>query len=399
MKNALKILICAILSMSIGIATASPLLIAELQIEPFHKVPEGPKADFSVDTVYANFDVKANASDIVSGGQNLSLVEYEIVLNVTNHSEFPARISSLSIVAAEEITNVPSTIGNHLMVTSGGGKSGGGSSGFVEGLWIDNQWLNVTWLPDGQWPTIKSCNDFPNVTKVVPALPEEAFNDYGKWIEGVHVWETQDALTTDLGTTVKVTDYIFVNGTWVDVTGRIRFENEQPSILAVNTLLNKKISFVSESFGSYATIEEFNEHKAAEKIDPPDSVKAWIIKGSNEDFLNEVWAGEDGFDNYWQPYESRLIVFKGTVDVGNVNWGLESLVTGKITLYAEAASYLKGREEMKTSFTNTHAVVTELKEVHVTKTGNSYMYNTVLTSNQMFRLDQFNVEAYIKSRS
>jgi hypothetical protein len=404
MKIALKILICAVLSMSIGVATASPLLITELKIEPFYKAPEGPKANFEVNTVYANFDVEEYTSEAVSGGEKLSVVEYEVVLNVTNHSEFPARIGSLSIVAAEEITQVPSIVGDHLMVVSGGGKSSGGVSGFVEGLWLDDQWLNVTWLPDGQWPKINvaeefSNGDFPNVTNVVPPLPEEAFNGSGKWIEGVHVWETQDVLTTDSGTAVNTNDYIFVNGTWVDVTGRVRIENEQPSILATNTLLNRRVNFVSENFGEYANIEEFNAHKESESLGPPDSVKDWIVKGLNDQGPNEVWAGEDGFDNYWQPHESKLIVFKGTVDVGNTNWGLESLAAGKITLYTEACSYLKGREELETSYTNTYAVVTELKQVQVAKTGNNYMYNTVLASNQIFQLDEFGVEAFIVPRS
>jgi hypothetical protein len=397
MKFALKILICAILSLSIGIATASPLLIAELTIEPFHKVPEGPKANFEVNTVYANFDVQEYASSITSGGENLALVNYEVVLNITNHSEFPARISSLSLVAAEEITAYPSIVGG-LSSSSGGGRSGGGGSGFVEGLWLDDEWLNVTWLPDGQWPMFDDFNDFPNVPKVVPPLPENALEDYGKWIEGVHVWETHDVVKTESGTTIKTTDYIFVNGSWVDVTGRIRVENGEPSVLATSTLLNKRIDFVSENFGSYANIEEFNAQKETEAAEPPKKTQAWLIQGMNK-WRNEVWAGEGGFDNYWQPGESRLITFKGTTDVGNSNWGLESLAAGKITLYAEAASYLKDREEMKTSFTNTHAVVSELKEVQVAKTGNSYLYNTVLSANQVFQPDQFGVEVYIKPGS
>jgi len=397
MKFALKVLICAVISMSIGIATASPLLIAELTIEPFHKIPEGPKANFEIKTVYANFDVQKYASEIVSGGENLAAVNYEVVLNVTNHSEFPARIGSFSLVAAEEIIVVPSIAGFHFSASSGGGKSGGGGSGFVEGVWLDDEWLNVTWLPDGQWPRFDDSSSFPNVTKVVPPLPENAL-ETGKWVEGVHVWETHDVVTTDSGTTVEINDYIFANGSWVDVTGRIRVENDEPWVEAINSLLNKRISFVSENYGNYANIEEFNEQKEAEAALPPKKTQAWLIQGMNK-WLSEVWAGEGGFDNYWQPGESRLITFKGTVDVGNSNWGLESLETGKITLYAEAASFLKDREEMKTSFTNTHAIVTELKEVQVTKTGNSYLYNTVLASNQVFQPDQFGVEVQIKPRS
>jgi hypothetical protein len=166
MKFALKILVCAVLSLSIGIAIASPLLIAELNIEPFHRIPEGPKANFDVNTVYANFDVQEQFSNLPSGDEKLSIVNYEVVLNVTNHSDFPARISSLSLIAAEEVTAFPSIVGG-LSVSSGGGKSGGGGNGFVEGLWFDGNWLNVTWLPDNQWPMFPHERD-PNITKVVP---------------------------------------------------------------------------------------------------------------------------------------------------------------------------------------------------------------------------------------
>jgi len=84
--------------MSIGIATASPLLIAELTIEPFHKIPEGPKANFEIKTVYANFDVQKYASEIVSGGENLAAVNYEVVLNVQTTLNFLPESAALALL-------------------------------------------------------------------------------------------------------------------------------------------------------------------------------------------------------------------------------------------------------------------------------------------------------------
>ena len=67
--------------MLIGSAFASPLLISELDIRPYHEpLPKGPTADISVNTVYANFSIGDT-------GGNLTDISYFVVLNITNNSD------------------------------------------------------------------------------------------------------------------------------------------------------------------------------------------------------------------------------------------------------------------------------------------------------------------------
>ncbi|MGD6934917.1 MAG: hypothetical protein ACQCN5_11995 [Candidatus Bathyarchaeia archaeon] len=386
MKTIPTIIICAILSLSIGIAAATPLLVSELNIVPFPRIPEGPKANFEVKTAYADFEANEHASNLVSGGINLSTVDYQIVLNITNHSEFPARIGNIILVAAEDISTTPSISGG-FSATAEGAKSGVSGNLFLEGIWLDNEWLNVTWLPDGEWPM------FPwepslNITTTIPDLPENA-TQTGKWIEGLHMIEQHNQITTGKETTITTADYIFANGTWVDVTGRVRVDNEQPYVVAGNTVVQKQLNFNSENYGNYANKTEFNTAMAAQRNNSP-------YFGSM--MPTDVWAGEEGFDNYWQPHESRLIVITGTVHLSGNAW-LEALNEGKITFFTAVNSFLRDREELKIVFENTFAVATELKEVQIQKTTNSYIYNGILGENEAFQLDQFGVEAFIVPRS
>jgi len=151
MKFGVKLIIVAVFALSVGFAFASPLLYENLVVKPFPRIPEGPKADFSVNVVYANFNVQEQASTKTSGDTPLSIVTYDVVLNVTNLSDLRAIVGRLDLTVAEEVTFVPSIVGG-FSASSGGGRSGGGGNDFVEGVWLDNEWVNVTWLPDGNWP-------------------------------------------------------------------------------------------------------------------------------------------------------------------------------------------------------------------------------------------------------
>lgn len=134
MKNTVKLLIVAILSLSLGVVVASPLIVTE--IIPFHKMPMGPTADFGVDVVYANFKEAAEISDKPQ-------VTYQIVLNVTNLADIEAKLGMLDFAAAQNVTMVRG-VSEGGASSSGGGNSGGEFGGVVEGLWLDKEWLNVT---------------------------------------------------------------------------------------------------------------------------------------------------------------------------------------------------------------------------------------------------------------
>jgi hypothetical protein len=383
MKFGVKLTIVAVFALSVGVAFASPLLYENLVVKPFPRIPEGPKADFSVEVVYANFSVQEQASTESSGGIPPSIVTYDVVLNVTNLSDLQAIVGRLDLTVAEEVNFVPSIVGG-FSASSGGGRSGGGGNGFVEGVWLDDKWVNVTWLPDGNWP-IFSPSRKTNFTTVVPDLPPNATEE-GVWIEGVHVWQQYNLTKTSDDTIIDMATYIFINGTWVDVTGRIRVENEQPYVMATNTLVHEMRNFESESFGSYRNATDFAEAMAKRSDSPPNF--GWTY----------TWAGEGGFNNYWEPHESRLIRLTGTREVGG-NAGLESLAEGKITLYSGVSNYLKERLEINGTYFNTFSTATELKEVQVEKTADGYLYNIILGENQIFQPDQFDVEVFIKPRS
>ena len=175
MKNTVKLVIAAILSLSIGVAVASPLLVTE--IIPFHKMPMGPTADFGVDVVYANFKEATGISDRPQ-------VTYQIVFNVTNLADIEAKAVVLDFAAAQNVTMVRGVSGGDLS-SSGGGNSGGEFGGVVEGLWLDNEWLNVTWIPgihpDGlgevmssPWGSGDTVRYIANMPTVIPSLPDNA---------------------------------------------------------------------------------------------------------------------------------------------------------------------------------------------------------------------------------
>jgi hypothetical protein len=143
MNFGVKLIIIAVLALTVGVAFASPLLYENLVVKPFPRIPEGPKADFSVEVVYANFSVQEHTSTDSSGGVPLPIVTYDVVLNVTNLSDLRAIVGRLDLTAAEEVTFVPSIVGG-FSASAGGGRSGGGANGFVEGVWLDDEWVNVT---------------------------------------------------------------------------------------------------------------------------------------------------------------------------------------------------------------------------------------------------------------
>ena len=48
---------------------------------------------------------------------------------------------------------------------------------------------------------------------------------------------------------------------------------------------------------------------------------------------------------------------------------------------------------------DTWSYATEIKQVHLTQSGDSYVYNSGLLQNQMFQPDQWGIEVFIEPRS
>ena len=382
MKFGIKLTIIAVFALTIGVAFASPLLYENLVVRPFPRIPEGPKANFSANIVYANFSVQEHASNKSSHGSPLSILTYDVVLNVTNLSDLRAVVNRLDFKAAEEVTSVPSVLGGSIAFS--GGMAGGGHTDFVEGIWLDGKWLNVTWLPDGEWPaTFHS-----PIVKTIPDLPSDA-SEKGIWVEGVHVEERHKITKTANETNITFTTLAFINGAWVDVTGRVRVDYEQPFVVFNNLLAGELRNFESETFGNYRNKAAFDEEMAG--IFPAENV-TWTNIG-----ITYTWAGEGGFNSYWEPHESRLIKLTGTRDVGG--GALELLAEGKITLYSAVSNNVKDWGEINGTYYNTFSTATSLKQVQMEKTADGYLYNTVLGENQIFQPDQFGVEVFIKPRS
>jgi hypothetical protein len=382
MKFGIKLTIIAVLALTVGVAFASPLLYENLVVRPFPRIPEGPKANFSVDIMYANFSVQEHASNKSSHGSPLSILTYDVVLNVTNLSDLRAVVNRLDFKAAEEVTSVPSVLGGSIAFS--GGMAGGGHPDFVEGIWLDDKWLNVTWLPDGEWPTLVNSP----IVETIPDLPSDA-SEEGIWVEGVHVEEGYEITKTADETNITVTTLAFINGAWVDVTSRVRVDYEQPFVVFNNLLAGELRNFESETFGSYRNKAAFDEEMA--EIFPAENV-TWTNIG-----ITYTWAGKGGFNSYWEPHESRLIKLNGTRDVGG--GALELLAEGKITLYSAVSNNVKDWGEINGTYYNTFSTATSLKQVQTEKTADSYLYNTVLGENQIFQPDQFGVEVFIKPRS
>jgi hypothetical protein len=382
MKFGVKLIIIAVLASSVGVAFASPLLYENLVVRPFPRIPEGPKADFSVNIVYANFSVQEHASNKSSHGSPLSILTYDIVLNVTNLSDLRAVVNRLDFKAAEEVTSVPSVLGGSAAIS--GGVTGGGHSDFVEGIWLDGKWLNVTWLPDGEWPTFVNSP----IVETIPDLPSDV-SEEGVWVEGVHVNEGYRIIKTANETNITFTTLVFINGAWVDATGRVRVDYEQPFVVFNNPLTGELRNFASETFGSYRNEAAFDE--ALAEIFPAENV-TWTNIG-----ITYTWAGKGGFNSYWEPHESRLIRLTGTRDVGE--GALELLAEEKITLYSAVSNSVKDWTVINGTYYNTFSTATSLKQVQIEKTADDYLYNTILGENQIFQPDQYGVEVFIKPRS
>jgi hypothetical protein len=286
----------------------------------------------------------------------------------------------MDFLTADDVSVVDSIAGG-MSSSSGLTHTNGGGQAFLDGVWLDNQWLNVTWLPNGQWPMFPN-DPSANITKIIPPLPADAQTN-GTWIEGVHVCENLAITKTDSGVNVtSATQHVFVNGTWVDVTGRVRMDHKQPYVIATDTMINHMLCFETEKMGHYANQAEFNT--AHPQVD------------ENKLYPQRfIWSGDDGFNNTWQPGESKLIQLRGTWYVDDI--GL--LKAGKITLYAAVSSYFEDLEAVRVQYSNTFSTITNVKHVDVTKTETGYLYNTALDGNETFQLDQFGVQAFIEPRS
>ncbi len=383
MNFATKLIVVAVLALTAGIAFASPLLILQPYVKPFPKAPEGPKADFSVDIVYAYFSVQENPNDRSSSNESYQSNEtapyqsgatYMVVLNVTNLSDIEARISEVGFAAAQDIKIIHSALGGFSFANGEGPGVDFGS--VVKGVWLDDAWLNITWIPGTDYPfnLMRIITPSHSTATAIPELPANATVE-GTWIEGVPIAEYYSS-------TAMTSTSIYINGSWVDVTGRVRADPEQPTVMATNTLVNQILPFSGQHYRNVGNAT----------VGPTTEMPSWQTYNGNGPTYQ--WPSKaDGFNNTWAPHQSRLIVLNGTLG-GNAG----ILETGSITLYATASTYVNDWLVNGTYY-DTITTSTWLNQVQLENTANGYLYNTVLSENQQFQLDQYGAEAFIEPSS
>jgi len=420
MKTRSKFILLGILSLLVGVASATPLLISELKIVPFWTVPEGPKANLAISVVYANFTIQDPAYSVGSNPSkhNECVFDYYVVLNITNLSNLSTKVSDIMFAAAKDVIITPSALGGFHGTYEGVGGHHGGSAGFslgpaegylghigigrVEGLWLDGEWINLTWVPESGLDEIwRSENIFPpkGLEQIwqPPSNPPNISNrssydppyiSYGGsrsnntayytysgtkfyssggnyWIEGVPLKE----YIAD--NEVKAT-IIYFNGSWVDVTGRVDFL-ERPFLTATNMLVQIGTGFSTEY--------------------PDDTfISGAAAAFSDNDASFIMLTGE--FDNTWKPYQSRLVLINGSLDISSL-WKDEGLLDeGEITFFAEETNYLKNNI-VNGIHVYTASTANKLEKIQLKLIEGSYIYNAILTDNQTFTTDSSGIEVFI----
>ena len=418
MKTRSKFILIALLSLLAGSAFATPLLLSELEIVPFWTVPEGPKADLNVSVVYANFTIQGNSSV-----HDKSILSYYIVLNMTNLSNLPTKLSYFGFAGLKNVTVIPSALGGFHVTHEGKGVSGSSfgsmgpaegylghlGAGRVEGLWLDGEWLNTTWVPEGGLDEIwHSENIFPpkgleniwepnwypdadpyglldseNYDYELPRFTPfggtrsngthyytydgTRFNYEGGnyWIEGVPLIEY--IANNEVKSTI-----IYYDGSWIDVTGRVKAE-ERAFIIAKNLLVKSQTVFNGYS-GENSSIP----------------VGSSITSSTVDGNLSFIY----GFDNTWAPHQSRLILLKGFIDVGDF-WGNSESLEEEITFYVEAENYVDDNI-VNGVVTNTVSTSFELKTTQLSVSEATYLYNSILLDDQTFVTASSSLEVFVQ---
>ncbi len=396
MEYKFKLVSVAVLALLTGTAFASPLLIAPFDVKPYPRVSEGPKADFTIDVLYANFELtvgERNYTDLVptlSADGNWTYVNvtrtarhtnvtYLVIANITNLSDLQAKMYEASFAAAETIAFKDSVLGGRFF-SIGPRDRGTSFGGVVDGIWFDGRWLNTTWVPGTDYPLnmFKVMNQNHEVQWVIPDLPENA-SEIGTWIEGVPVAEYYDS--------AKLTaTQIYINGAWVDVTGRVQPSSPQPMVMATNTLVNLVLTSSTPIY----------KNAGNTSAGPVTTFPSWGLQYSRGTPYR--YAGIGGFNSVWQPYESKLIAFNGTRmfnEQENASDIIAYLENGAIDLYASMTSLITNRS-INGTYYNTVSTATWLNTVWVEKTSNGFIYNAVLNENQSFEVSSNRIEVFIR---
>ncbi|MDR0492100.1 MAG: hypothetical protein LBH74_00445 [Nitrososphaerota archaeon] len=190
MKTAAKIIVCLILSVSIGIVAATPLLVSELNlnIRPWITHVQGPTAAFNIDVVYADFTITNPDTPITQ--TDGPTMDYYAVVNVTNPSDYTALLFLMNFWADQNIRNTT----EQRPIFDGAWSSGGG--GTAEGAWVDGIWYNIT---------LHSPSPYFDENGTITQSPWAYLDQKEYWMEGVEYYKR--TVHNDAGTN----SYIYCN--------------------------------------------------------------------------------------------------------------------------------------------------------------------------------------------
>jgi hypothetical protein len=434
MKTAVKLIVVAFLALSVGVAYASPMLINPQNVKPFPRVPEGPKAEFNVDVVYAKFNthdyIRSQIDHDMQGNpQNNSYpstdINYQVVLNVTNLSDKPATMYELAFAAAQGFKTSQSIQGGTIYAVGLNVESSIFPSyvfgGIVDGVYLDGKWTNITWIPEGRYLPNGSWQSMPYpdclialqqanwyngiitgplnpnevrnfsanhaLNSTVPNLPANA-TESGVWFEGVPIAEYYSLSGQPLITEM------YINGSWVDLTGRVTVDNPQPFTVVSGEFVNSVMTVGAMPYENWAN----------STVGPLTGLPHW---GSWNNGRAYRWLpfspGPAAFNNIWAPHESRLIMFNNTEMFSYFN-STESprsdtqLQAGTLKLFASASNYLNNWPVNGTYY-NTVSTATSIAQLHFDKTADGYVYNGILADNQTFQQGKSAIEVIIAPRT
>jgi hypothetical protein len=386
MKIAPKLILCAVLSISIGIAAAGPLLASELNIRPWTDHIQGPTANFDIDVVYANFTIQNPDAPITetTGPQ----INYFAVIKATNPSDQDALMVGTGFMAAQQIAN---TTGQAPFGVKGNWSTGSGYE--AKGAMVDGVWYNVTYT-NGQYPFVDSDGKLTQ-------SPFSVASQGGQWMEGVQIY--QYTRHTEGGAATTCT-YMNMNGTWTDVTGRITVDLPQngPTYGAKGIVAEQQVFYQKVDPDSFGTLVDI---KMIDGTNTTTVTKNTPNMSEGYTSTRTIDTDVDAFSNRYGSGESRLIIVTGTWTVTS-NWvslngngfinPVEVIRTGSIQTKTSMHTVLDVNPDLgDNTFLDTWTDATVIQQLTLTHIGNSYIYNTALSDNQQFSLDQYGAEAFI----
>jgi hypothetical protein len=178
--------------------------------------------------------------------------------------------------------------------------------------------------------------------------------------------------------------YMDMNGTWTDITSQISVTHPAP----INPFAQAK------SVGS--TIVQ--EHYVFES-QPPASTSS----DASAPFVTKyIQVGNEFFNGKWEPSQSRLILLSGIYEVRQPfadATALTALQSGSITLKTQIMDVAEGMSLVNHTMTDTSAYPVAQKQIQLTQNGDSYTYNAVLGDKQVFQLDKWGMEVFLKQGS